>query len=113
MEGNPLKDHRALVNLIKFGEHDSDFLGNFSGSLGVFYLRECLELKHDVISFVEGGMLPEDQFDSLKRASTVELQSPHSKKMTQEMLSTVKVIADKLLDDTASSVDDCYSVLVD
>jgi hypothetical protein len=64
-----LNYQRALANFTKSGEHDDDFFAYCSGSLDALYLRECLELKHDLTSFFEGGMLPNDQFDTLKRDS--------------------------------------------
>ncbi|KAE8889011.1 hypothetical protein PF005_g962 [Phytophthora fragariae] len=102
-----VKYQRALANFTKSGEHDDDFFAYCDGSPDAFYLRECLEIKHDLTSFVEGGILPEDQFDSLKRGcnSGFEMQSPSSKKMKQEVVSTIKCIASKLLGNTASSVD--------
>lgn len=82
-----VKYQRALANFTKPGEHDDNFFAYSDGSLDAFYLRECLEIKHDLTSFVEGGMLPEDPFDSLKRGcdSGFEMQSPSSKKMQQEV----------------------------
>ncbi|KAE8916141.1 hypothetical protein PF010_g5998 [Phytophthora fragariae] len=76
-----VKYQRALANFTKSGEHDDDFFAYSDGSL------ECLEIKHDLTSFVGGGMLPEDQFNSLKRGcdSGFEMQSPSSKKMKQEV----------------------------
>ncbi|KAE9018862.1 hypothetical protein PR003_g15467 [Phytophthora rubi] len=102
-----LKYHRALANFTKSGEHDDNFFSYCSGSLDALYIRECLELKHDLTSFVEGGMLPENQFDSLKQDSYsgTDLQSPSLKKMKMEMISAVKGISAKLLDDSASTVD--------
>ncbi|KAG3001864.1 hypothetical protein PC128_g21909 [Phytophthora cactorum] len=38
----------------------TNFFGYCSGSLDVSYLRECLEIKHDLTSFAEGGMIQED-----------------------------------------------------
>ncbi|KAF4134941.1 hypothetical protein GN958_ATG15875 [Phytophthora infestans] len=78
---------KAMARFTKSGEHGDDFYSFCAGALDVFYLRECLQLKHNLTQFVEGGMFDEDQFDSLKRRSSavaaVDTTSTPSKKNSE------------------------------
>ncbi|GMF52815.1 unnamed protein product [Phytophthora fragariaefolia] len=103
----------AMARFTKSGEHGDDFYDYCSGSLEVFYLRECLEVKHDLTRFVEGGMLDEDEFDSLKRAASsvwVAIsrypQSSPMKKMKCELVKSVKTLTSKLVAPASSCIDD-------
>jgi hypothetical protein len=99
---------RAMAGFTKSGEHGDDFYDFCSGALDVFYLRECLEVKHDLTRFVEGGMLENDEFDSLKRPSSTmpSVQSSPLKKMKCELVESVKALTSKIVESAPSSVDD-------
>ncbi|OWZ15544.1 hypothetical protein PHMEG_00010797 [Phytophthora megakarya] len=71
---------KAMANFTKSGQHGDDFFAYCDGALNTFYLRECLEGKRDLVSFVDGGLFEEDQFDSLKRGRGV----PSSKKLSPQ-----------------------------
>ncbi|KAE8876346.1 hypothetical protein PF005_g13754 [Phytophthora fragariae] len=82
---------KAMAKFTKPGEHDDDFFAYCEGALGTFYLRECLAVKHDLTSFVEGGLFKEDQFDSLKRGQS---QSDATSQNTSHRSSTKKQRSD-------------------
>ncbi|KAI9986939.1 hypothetical protein PInf_025911 [Phytophthora infestans] len=91
---------KAMARFTKSGEHGDDFYSFCAGALNVFYLRECLQLKHNLTQFVEGGMFDEDQFDSLKRRSSavaaVDTTSTPSKKIRNEIVESMKAMTEKL-----------------
>ncbi|KAI9994063.1 hypothetical protein PInf_016626 [Phytophthora infestans] len=91
---------KAMARFTKSGEHGDDFYSFCAGALDVFYLRECLQLKHNLTQFVEGGMFDEDQFDSLKRRSSavaaVDTTSTPSKKMRNEIVESMKAMTEKV-----------------
>ncbi|KAG6952537.1 hypothetical protein JG688_00013237, partial [Phytophthora aleatoria] len=93
-----------LAKFTKSGEHGDD---SYDYCDDAYYLRECLEVKPDLIHFVEGGILDEDGFDSIKRPSKGKplLQSPPAKKLKCELVESVKKLTDKLKLFTPSYVD--------
>ncbi|KAE9111718.1 hypothetical protein PF005_g11389 [Phytophthora fragariae] len=42
---------KAMACFTNSGEHGDDFFDYCGGAVGVFYLRKCLEIKHDLTSF--------------------------------------------------------------
>ncbi|OWZ03705.1 hypothetical protein PHMEG_00024515 [Phytophthora megakarya] len=100
------KYFKALARFTKSGEQEKDFYDYCGGSIDVFYLRECLQVKPDLIQFVEGGMLEDDEFDSIKRATVnppVQQLTPN-KKLKCELVESVKTLAAKLKPSTRHSL---------
>eukprot|EP00644_Phytophthora_capsici_P019481 jgi/Phyca11/133437/e_gw1.471.1.1 len=97
---------KAMAKFTKSGEHGDDFYDFCGGALEVYYLRECLEVKRHLADFVEGGMLSDDEFDSIDRVAKEKplLQSPPAKKLKCELVESVKMLTAKL-EPAGSSVD--------
>ena len=51
---------KAKINFTKSGEGDSDFWNFCNGQADVFYLYTLLQTNQEAISFVDGGMLPDN-----------------------------------------------------
>ncbi|KAG3006694.1 hypothetical protein JG687_00010951 [Phytophthora cactorum] len=95
-----------MVRFTKSGEHGDDFYDFCGRALDVYNLLECLDVKRDLTEFVEGGMLGEDEFDSLKRVAkemTI-LQSSPTKKLKCKLVESVKALTAKL-EPAVSTVD--------
>jgi hypothetical protein len=86
---------KAMACFTKSGEHGDDFFDYCGGAVDVFYLRKCSEIKHDLTSFVEGGLRESDHFDSLdyrkgERSSLLEMQAPAPKRRKNDVIETVQ-----------------------
>ncbi|KAE9204759.1 hypothetical protein PF004_g17745 [Phytophthora fragariae] len=106
---------KVMACFTKSGEHGDDFFDYCGGAVDVFYLRKCLEIKHDLTSFVEGGLRECDQFDSLdyrerERSSLLEMQSPAPKRRKSDVVETVQGLLASVMPGEPSMVDELMNM---
>ncbi|GMF47016.1 unnamed protein product [Phytophthora fragariaefolia] len=104
-----------MAKFTKSGEHEDDFFAYCEGALDTFYLRECLAVKHDLTSFVESGLLKDDQFESLKRGQRVATSKNAShrasaKKQRSGIVESVNALAAAIAPAEPTTVDKIISL---
>jgi hypothetical protein len=61
---------KAKINFTKSGTADSDFWNFCNGQADVYYLWNMLQTRQEATSFVDGGMLDDDCYDSMTTKSS-------------------------------------------
>ncbi|KAE9021880.1 hypothetical protein PR001_g13275 [Phytophthora rubi] len=102
---------KAMACFTKSGEHGDDFFDYCGGAVDVVYLRKCLEIKHDLTGFVEGGLRECDQIDSLdsrerERSSLLKMQAPAPKRCKSDVVETVQGLLASVMPSEPSIVDE-------
>ncbi|KAG1701909.1 hypothetical protein DVH05_010400 [Phytophthora capsici] len=65
------------------GQHNPDFSGYVGRNGATFYLRTWLEVKKDLINFVRGGLLEDDELDTLDDTTGVNSASSQTPSKTK------------------------------
>ncbi|KAF4132204.1 hypothetical protein GN958_ATG18606 [Phytophthora infestans] len=92
------KYKKAQAKIFVSGQNSNDFYIFCDGNLDALYLKICTEVKPELEHYVNGGMHPEDEIDSLKLAVSRRI-TPTNKtaKWQNQVVSTVTRMADYLM----------------
>eukprot|EP00644_Phytophthora_capsici_P000422 jgi/Phyca11/13725/fgenesh1_pg.PHYCAscaffold_4_\ len=83
MRDKPPREDLDSKRFTASGQHNPDFSGYVGRNGATFYLRTWLEVKKDLINFVRGGLLEDDELDTLDDTTGVNSASSQTPSKTK------------------------------